>query len=114
MPYDLRKSVWDATEACREIRELTAGKTLADYLADRPHRLAIERLFEILGEAFSRIDDVDPSFRDRFSEMGAAIGMRNRISHGYDRVIDSVVLDVAKENIPVLMAKLAAWLDENQ
>ena len=75
---------------------------------------AVERQFEILGEAFHRIEDVDSSFRSRFSEMGDAIGMRNRIAHGYDRVRDETVFDVAKEEIPILLDKLTAWLNEHQ
>ena len=113
MRYDKKKSVWDAAEACRKIQEYTAEQTIETYQADPLRRLAVERLFEILGEAFKRIEEVDPSFRDQFSEMGDAIGMRNRISHGYDRVKDATVLDVAQADIPVLMEKLTAWLNEN-
>ena len=45
--------------------------------------------------------------------MGDAIGMRNRITHGYDRVDDATVFDVAQKDIPILRDKLAAWLNEN-
>ena len=114
MPHDVRKSAWDALETCRKIQAFTAGQTLTAYRTDDMRRSAVERQFEILGEAFNRIDDVDPSFRDRFHEMRAAIGMRNRISHGYDRVDDYTVWDVAKEKVPSLAARLEAWLDENQ
>ena len=113
MRYDLRKSVWDAAEACRKIQAFTAGQTLETYLADERLRLAIERLFEILGEAFRRIEDVDPSFRASFSEMGDAIGMRNRLAHGYDRVDDEIVWITAGKPISCLANKLEAWLNEN-
>jgi len=112
MPHDLKKSVWVAWDACRAIQEFTAGLTLEDYQADRLRRRAVERMFEILGEAFNRIGEVDPSFRGRFSEMGDAIGMRNRISHGYDRVSDEIVWLTAVESVPGLANKLAAWLDD--
>ena len=113
MPHEIKKSVWDAWNACRLIREFNAGQTLANYIENCLLRSAIERQFEILGEAFKRIDEVDLSFRGRFSEMGDAIGMRNRLSHGYDRVDDEIVWLTAQKQVPVLMAKLAAWLDEN-
>ena len=112
MPYDLRKSVWDAWNACRLIQEFTANQTLTTYQADIVLRSAVERQFTILGEAFNRIDDADPLFRERFSEMGAAIGMRNRLSHGYDRVDDAIVWDVAKERVPSLMDRLMAWMKD--
>ena len=111
MPHDVRKSVWDALNACRLIQEFSQDHTLETYQRNPRDRSAVERQFEILGEAFNRIAEADPSLRSRFSEMGDAIGMRNRISHGYDRVIDAIVLDVAKEDIPNLIDKLASWLD---
>ena len=49
MAHDVKKSVWDAMEACRAIRDFSAGHTLETYLADRRDRRAIEREFEILG-----------------------------------------------------------------
>jgi uncharacterized protein with HEPN domain len=111
MPHDLKKSVWDAWNACRLILEFTDGVTLENYYENALRRSAVERQFEILGEAFNRIDDVDPSYRDRFSEMGEAIGMRNRMIHGYDRVNNEIVWLAAKKHIPILMAKLAACLE---
>ena len=113
MKYDLKKSVWDAMKACQAIQAFSTGLTLEVYQADLKSRSAVERQFEILGEAFNRIDDVDSSFRERFSEMGDVIGMRNRISHGYDRVSDEFILIAAQKHVPILMKKLAAWLDEN-
>ena len=113
MKHDVKKSVWDAMMACQAIQDFTEGQTLEGYRADLKLRSAVERQFEILGEAFNRIDDVDPLFRGRLPEMGDAIGMRNRISHGYDRVRDATVLDVAKMDVPILRDKLIAWLNEN-
>ena len=69
MPHDLRKIVWDALNACKKIHSLTTGQTLEAYLADEMRRLAVERLFTIFGEAFNQIDDVAPSYRDRFPEI---------------------------------------------
>ena len=113
MYHEVRKSVWDAVEACRKIQEFSAGCALKDYLADEMRRRAIERLFEILGEALNRVDVAEPSFRDLVPEMGNAIGMRNRIAHGYDRVRDEAVWLTAKDNVPALYAKLDAWLKKN-
>ena len=113
MLYDIRKSVWDAAEACRKIQAYTARQTLEMYLADNMRRLAIERLFGILGEAFNRIDDADPSFRDHISEMGNVIGMRNRLAHGYDRTINETVWTATQDYVPILTEKLTAWLDVN-
>jgi len=111
MPHDVRKSVWDALDACRKIQEFTQGHTLETYQRNLRDRSAVERQFEILGEAFCRIDEADPSFRDEhLPEMGKIIGMRNRIIHGYDVVSDVVVWDAVTHNVPPLINKLTLWL----
>jgi len=114
MPHDVRKSAWDALETCRKIQAFTAGQTLTAYRTDDMRRSAVERQFEILGEAFNRIDDVDSSFRDRFPDAGRIIEAGNRISHEYDSVDNEVIWNAAQDNVPLLMAKLEAWLNENQ
>jgi len=114
MQHDVRKSMLDALNACLNIQAFTVGQTLATYQADIMRRSAVERQLEILGEAFKRIDDIDPSFRDRFPEAGRVIGARNRIAHGYDAVDDEVIWAAAQDNIPLLMTKLEAWLGENR
>ena len=113
MLHDVKKSVWDAAETCQRIQAFTTGKTLETYLTDLQLRLTVERLFEILGEAFKRIEGAAPSFRDAVPEMGKIIGMRNRLIHGYDRVDHVTVWDAVQVHVPVLAAKLAAWLKEN-
>jgi len=113
MPYDVRQSVMDALNACREIQEYTMGHTLETYHQSSQRVAAVERKFEILGEAFKRIDAADPSFRNRFPEAGEIIGMRNRLIHGYDVVSDAVVWTAVEKRIPHLMDKLAEWLEEH-
>ena len=113
MPYEVKHSVMDAMRACQNIMDYTAGLTLEIYQGNSQLRHSVERACEILGEAFKRIEKVDPSFRERFPEMGDIIGMRNRLIHGYDVVDEEVVWRTAEENIPALADKLAAWLEEN-
>jgi len=114
MLHDIKKSVWDAVEACQKIQAFTRGHTLETYQADCLYRSAVERQFEILGEALNRVDEADPSFRDYLPDMGKIIGMRNRIAHGYDYVQDEVVWLAATKRVSGLMTKLETWLDENQ
>jgi uncharacterized protein with HEPN domain len=112
MFYDVKKSVWDAWSACQALKTFTTGQTFEVYLADIMLRSAVERQFEILGEALSRVVRVEPSFRDRFPEIGEVIGMRNRIAHRYDGLDDEIIFNTIKDNVPILMVKLAAWLEE--
>jgi uncharacterized protein with HEPN domain len=109
MRPELAKCLLDARGACRAISEFTKEHTFDDYRQDLLLRSAVERQFEILGEAFSRIEAIDVTFRDQLLEMGAIIGMRNRIIHGYDAVDDSIVWDAVQRHVP----RLVTWLEEN-
>ena len=113
MHYDVKKSVWDAADACKMIQEFAEGYTLETYLSDCRTRSAIERQFEILGEALNRVDDADPTFRDYLPEMGKIIGTRNRLAHGYDRIEDEIIWTAVEKYVPELQNKLTAWLEKN-
>jgi len=113
MFHDIIQSVMDAEEACKKIQKFAEGYTLETYEQNELTRSAIERKFGILGEALNRVDAADPTFRDYLPEMGKVIGMRNRINHGYDRVLNPLLWDAVKNNVPDLQNKLSAWLDKN-
>ena len=110
MHHELSESLLDALNACQSIREFTQGQTFEQYLENKLLRSGVERQFEIMGEAFNRIDLLDSNFRDRLPEMGAVIGMRNRIIHGYDAVDDSIIWDAVQRHVP----RLTAWLEKLQ
>jgi uncharacterized protein with HEPN domain len=110
MNHKLAKCLLDALEACRAIIEFTDGYTFDNYNGSKLLRSAVERQFEILGESFNRIEGMDDAFRERLPEIGAIIGMRNRIIHGYDTVDNSIVWDAVQLYIP----RLVKWFDENE
>jgi len=51
MERDPRAFLWDARESADAIAQFIAGRTLEQYLQDAMLRAAVERHFEILGEA---------------------------------------------------------------
>jgi len=53
MQRDPRAYLWDAREAAAAILEFVEGKTFEDYARDRLLRSAVERQFEIIGEALN-------------------------------------------------------------
>lgn len=107
MQRDAQKYLYDALRACEAIKEFTKETELADYSGNLLLRSAVERQFEILGEAFSRLDAMAPNYREQCPEVGKIIGMRNRIIHGYDTVDDAIVWDTIKNHIPSLLR----WLE---
>lgn len=52
--------LWDAMRAATRIKEFCAGKTWNDYAGDPMLRAAVERQFEIIGEALGRVRKIDP------------------------------------------------------
>jgi uncharacterized protein with HEPN domain len=78
--------LFDVLDSARNVRGWCAGRSFADYEADRQFRRAVEREFEIIGEALNRLDHDDPETAGRIPELRRIVGFRNRIIHGYDAV----------------------------
>ncbi|MCS6839308.1 MAG: DUF86 domain-containing protein [Roseiflexus sp.] len=95
--------------AARSVVEFTRNVTLDAFLSDNREaeitRLAVERKLEILGEAARR---VSPHFREMHPAIPWAqiIGLRNLISHEYDRVDHERIYTIAREEAPQLIALL--------
>ena len=61
MQREAKKYLWDIQYAIGLIREFTDGKTFADYQSNAMMCAAVEREFEIIGEATSQLAKVDPA-----------------------------------------------------
>jgi uncharacterized protein with HEPN domain len=53
MPRDIRKICFDILQAVKGLEDFTVNKNFADYQSDRMLQMAVERGFEIIGEAFA-------------------------------------------------------------
>ena len=54
MTAEFKQRIHDCIEACRAIQSFTKGVSLDDYSRNLMLRSAVERQFEILGEALNR------------------------------------------------------------
>lgn len=97
MPHSVQKLVEDAQTACQELRTFTDGKSYEDVVEDRGLQLILERLFEVLGEALSRLRKLDEATFERIAEGHRIIGTRNLLAHGYD-IVDHAILWAAVQN----------------
>ena len=82
MPHEARALLEDMRLAAERIAQFTAGKTLADYTGDAMVRSAVERQFEIVGEAASRLLRLDASYVDKITDVRRIIAFRNILIHG--------------------------------
>jgi len=103
----LPKHLHDALTAARRAREFLGELDADAYRGNVLVRSAVERQLEILGEACRRVLDEVPDLRDRMPDLVLAIGLRNRLIHGYDRVVDTVVVATIRRDLP----RLQGWLE---
>ena len=108
------KLLEDVADACKFVAGVTAGVTFSDYLSDRLLRQAVERNFEIIGEALLRIERVDPSTAARISDFRGVIGLRNRLAHGYDDIDNPRIWEIIQAFLPILQRESAQLLQEAQ
>lgn len=112
LPLEVRKYLFDVAQACALLIEFTNGKTFADYAASPLLRSAVERQFEVIGEALNQALRLEPGLSGRVSDTHRIIAFRNRLIHGYASVSDQVVWGVLEANLATLRREVQALLDE--
>ena len=113
MDHDPRAYLWDAKKSAEAIAEFVSGRTFDDYAADFDgSRSAVERQFEIIGEALRQLEKAAPNVALRLPERSQAIALRNILIHGYDSIDNGIVWRTIHESLPALRARVAALLDE--
>ncbi len=109
---DVRKYLFDIKEACELLLQFTAGKTFSDYSTDPMLRSAVERQFEIIGEALGRALTLDPNLSSSISNTGRIIAFRNRLIHGYASIADEIVWGILEANLPILQKEVSTLMKE--
>src|SRR4029077_1344562 len=74
-------ALYDMSQAADRIVEATQGKVFDDYQGDWYFQSAVERQFEILGEALARIRDLERPIFEQFPEAAKVVALRNVIIH---------------------------------
>lgn len=105
------KLLLDALQAVQAAEEFLHGVSLPAYQQDRMRRSAVERQLEILGEACARLSKLDARWLEWLPQAKLAIGLRNRIIHGYDAVDDELVYLTVREDLAPLSRQLQQHLD---
>lgn len=105
-PERTPKTLEDIEDAASFILQAIAGKRLVDYSENRLLKQAVERNFEIIGEAMGRLSREDPDTAARIGEYERIIAFRNVLIHGYDLVDDELVWDTIHSKLPVLAREI--------
>ena len=106
MTERILKSLFDIKLAIDEIESFLPDENLelSDYKSNLLLKRAIERNFEIIGEAMNRILNEDPDFP--IPEAYRIVGLRNQIIHGYDSVSDENIWAIIINHLPGLKEKV--------
>lgn len=112
MRLETRKYLSDIQQAAGRVQRFTSGKTLADYQGDDLLRSAVERQFEIVGEAMNKLAGIDEGTARRITNFQRIIAFRNILIHGYADVDDNLVWNVVETYLPQLVREINVLLDE--
>jgi uncharacterized protein with HEPN domain len=112
MEHDPRAWLWDVRRAADSIAAFVQGRSFADYVADLMLRSAVERQFEIAGEALNRLSQEVPEVAARLPDLRRAIAMRNALIHGYREVDNATMWQTIHEDLLALREQVQALLVE--
>ena len=108
MRLELAKYLYDMQHAAASLAAFIEGRTWSDYERNAMLRAAVERQFEIIGEALAQLAKRDPDMAARISEYQRVIAFRNVLIHGYAEVDNRLVWDLSQTRLP----KLRQQVDE--
>ena len=112
MRLESKKLLEDVRQAAAFVHEIASKTTRSAFLSDLVLQAAIERKFEIMGEALNRLTKSDPELASRIREHRRIIAFRNLLIHAYDVVDENVVWDIVESKLPALLQDVSELLED--
>lgn len=107
----IKKYLFDIKESINSIESFLGEKRDFEvYQKNKMLRRAVEREFEIIGEAMNRIHKLDEKIN--ISSKRQIINMRNRVIHGYDKIDDVIIWGTIVRHLPNLKKEVSSLLVE--
>jgi len=106
MNDETRKNLIDILQAAEEIDDFVREMDFEAYQNSPVTKRAVERDFEIIGEALNRIKNTDDELLAKVSEHHRIIGFRNILIHGYDVVDETIVWQAVTNHLPILVREI--------
>lgn len=110
MKPELRENLETILEQGGRIQHFVAGMDYDAYAQDEKTSLAIERCFEIIGEALNRASKIDPQSIESIACCRQIISFRNILAHCYDSIEDKIVWGIIEESLPQLLSQVGVLL----
>ena len=112
MQVDPRGLLTHIRQAGADIESFTECMDTSAYTVDPLTQAAVERKFEVIGEAVNRLQKLHPSLAEQIPEARKIVDFRNVLAHGYDHVVPELVWDYAQNHLPQLLQIVDALLAE--
>ncbi len=114
MKRDPRSFLWDAQDAANALVGMTKDRNFADFDVDIVLRSAVERQFEIMGEALNRLAKLDAALAAKIPDLRQIVAFRNILIHGYATIDRARVWRTVQEDLPRLHRVLLDLLPDER
>ena len=112
MQRDPRAFLWDVRESALAIQSFTQGMDASTYAGIAMAQAAVERKFEVIGEALNQLSKLDAAIAARIPDLPQIVAFRNQLIHGYAMVSVSTVWNISRGALPALLDSVQRLLDE--
>jgi uncharacterized protein with HEPN domain len=113
LPPTLADRLRHILEAIEDMEHILAGKTEAQFAADRFLRLSVERLFEIISEASRHIPEEMQANASHLPWRRVA-DLGNRLRHAYHRVDAAILWQIYENDLPALKAYIVPIVEGDE
>jgi uncharacterized protein with HEPN domain len=111
MNDESRKWLYDIVRCIDSIEEYIGKRRIfEEYEKNKMLRRAVEREIQIIGEAVNKFLKQNPEIAIRNSHQ--ILATRNRITHAYDAVNNSIIWGIVINHLPGLRAEIEELLKE--
>jgi len=112
MNDEVKKFVYDIHEAICSIENyLGTQHNFNVYIENKMLRRAVEREFEIIGEALNKVEKLTSEIP--ISCKHQIISMRNKVIHGYDKIDDGIIWGTIVRHLPILKKEIEKLLPDH-
>jgi uncharacterized protein with HEPN domain len=111
MRIESKKLLRDVLDASDLLAAFVEGKSFADYEGDPMLRSAVERQFEIIGEALRQLGSKDPAVVEAIPDHRRIVSFRNVLIHGYAQVENKLVWEALSTRLGPLRASIRRLLE---
>ena len=113
MKDEILAHLHDIAQSARAVKGFVSGRSFEEYSSNELLRSAVERKFEIIGEALNRIRDAEPTVLSQIRNYRDIVSFRNILAHGYDAIDDRIVWNILEEDLDGLIADVDRLLKAN-